>query len=115
MVRKAIEYLYKGRCMIHTAKATFDETTKQTSFSDSFSDEIPCRLSVRSFSPASDGKAAAVHQEIKLFLAPEVEIKAGARVIVTQNGKTDEYKAASAPAKYSNHQEINLRLVDDWA
>lgn len=115
MVRKAIEYLYKGRCIIHTAKATFDETTKQTSFSDSYSEEIPCRLSVRSSPPTSDGKAAAVQQEIKLFLAPEVEIKAGARVVVTQNGKTDEYKAAGEPVKYSNHQEVNLRLLDDWA
>ena len=114
--RKALERLYTGLCDITDQQEVFDPTTKQTSFeSVTVAQKQPCRLSYSSISQAVQGNAAAIQQVIKLFIAPEVIVKAGARVDVTQNGRTTSYKAAGQPAIYSNHQEIVLELAGDYA
>ena len=114
--RKAIERLYTGLCDIIDQQEIFDPETKQTSFeSVTVAQAQPCRLSYSNISQAVQGNAAAIQQVIKLFLSPEVIVKAGARVDVTQNGRTPSYKAAGQPAIYSSHQEIILELAGDYA
>lgn len=114
--RKAIERLYTGLCDIIDQQEIFDPETKQTSFeSVTVAQKQPCRLSYSNISQAVQGNAAAIQQVIKLFIAPEVVVKAGARVDVTQNGRTTSYKAAGQPAIYSNHKEIVLELAGDYA
>lgn len=116
MVRAAIESMYKGRCTITYQKEEFDATTKQTRFQDVvLASNKPCRLSYKSFTAAEQGSGAAkAAQSIKLFLAPEIEVEAGSRIIVTQNGRTVAYKASGQPAVYTNHQEIELEKADDY-
>lgn len=116
-VRKAIEGLYTGLCDITNQQEAFDPETGQTSFTETVAvTKQPCRLSYSGSAAAAQSESAAeVKQTIKLFIAPKVEVMAGARVAVTQNGRTTEYKAAGQPAVYSNHQEIILELADDWA
>ena len=116
-VRKAIESLYTGLCDIINQQEVLDATTGQTSFKEVVAvSKQPCRLSYSVITAATEGDSAAtVKQIIKLFIAPEIEVLPGARVAVTQNGRTTEYKAAGQPAVYSNHQEVILRLADDYA
>lgn len=116
-VRKAIESLYTGLCDIINQQEVTDATTGQTSFTEAVAvKQQPCRLSYSVITAATEGDSTAtVRQIIKLFIAPEIEVQPGARVAVTQNGRTTEYKAAGQPAVHSNHQEIILRLADDKA
>lgn len=116
-VRKAIESLYTGACDIINQQEVLDAVTGQTSFAEVIAvSQQPCRLSYSSITAAAQGDSATGKtQTIKLFIAPEIEVLAGARVAVTQNGRTTEYKAAGQPAVYSNHQEIIVELAGDYA
>ncbi|MDE3563871.1 hypothetical protein PV597_18395, partial [Clostridioides difficile] len=60
---------------------------------------------------ATDGKVAKLEQTIKLFISPEIEIKAGSKLII--NNK--EYVRSGESAIYPNHQEIILELLKDKA
>lgn len=117
MVRAALESLYKGRCDIVSQKEVFDPITKQTSFEDvKVITGQPCRLSFKTIAIAQEGNGATrLSQVIKVFIAPDIEVKAGSRLVITQNGKTAEYKASGEPALYSSHQEIVLELAGDFA
>lgn len=117
MVRAALESLYKGRCDIVSQKEVFDPVTKQTSFEDvKVVTGQPCRLSFKTITAVKqDTGAAQLTQIIKVFIAPDIEVKAGSRLVITQNGKTAEYKASGEPALYGSHQEIILELAGDFA
>ena len=116
-VRKAIESLYVGKCTITNSQAVFDPVTKRTTFQDVelVADE-PCRLSFSTVKEASQTSTVAnVSQVVKLFIRPELEIAAGSKITVTQNGRTTKNVASGAPEVHSNHQEIILTLEDDKA
>lgn len=117
MVRDVLESLYAGRCDIISQQEVFDPVTKQTSFeSVTVVANQPCRLSFKTITMAQEGTGATrLVQVIKVFMSPEIEVKAGSRLVITQNGKTTEYKASGEPAIYSNHQEIILELAGDFA
>ena len=53
--------------------------------------------------------------DIKLFLSPDIIVKAGSNITVTQAGKTTEYIASGIPAIYDTHQEIMLVLSKERA
>ena len=117
LVRKAIESLYHGKCTVVQRKSFFDEATKQTKLKDVniVSDE-PCKLSFASTRPTvQETGASSVSQGVKLFLAPEINIPPGCKIIVTQNGKTTTYQQSGETAIYTNHQEIKLELFTKWA
>ena len=59
--------------------------------------------------------AASLTQGTKLFLPPNVEIKAGSKIIVEQDGVKNAYSASGVPAVYPTHQEIILTLFERWA
>lgn len=117
MIRKAIESLYIGKCTITNAQEVFDPVTKRTAFKDVLIVESePCRLSFSSVKEASQTSTVAnVSQVVKLFIRPELDIKAGSKITVTQNGRTVRYVASGAPEVHSNHQEIILTIEDDKA
>ena len=68
----------------------------------------------RSAAVGSD-TGAAVTQGVKLFIAPEAEVKSGSKITVTQNGVTTEYSASGEAAVYESHKEIMLELWKGWA
>ena len=114
--RQAIESLYRGVCTITKYKPIFDETTKQTKFKEIVVlENQPCRLSFFSLKTTFQKQGASeVSQDVKLFLAPEIEISPGSKIIVTQNGKTQSYSKSGEAALYSSHQEIKLELWQKW-
>ena len=54
-------------------------------------------------------------QTIKLFIAPEIDIKPGSKIDVTHLGVTTSYKRSGNPAVYHTHQEIMLELWENYA
>ncbi|MGV8153424.1 MAG: hypothetical protein ACLKAO_03850 [Alkaliphilus sp.] len=114
--RKAIESLYSGLCTITEYQPSIDPTTGITSHNEvDVAASIKCRLSFKHVPVASEGSpASTATQRIKLFLAPELQVKPGSKITVTQNGVTIEYSRSSEPATYSTHQEIILEVFKGW-
>lgn len=115
--RKAIESLYDGTCTI-TEHMKIQKENKSTGFQDVVVLESePCRLSFKTISNTNqtDTAASAVVQIVKVFLAPEIQVKPGSKLTITQNGVTTEYKSSGEPAFYGTHQEIVLSLFEGWA
>lgn len=76
----------------------------------------PCKLSFESITTAIQTEAAVtISQAVKLFLSPDITIKPGSKLKVTQTGVTTEYSSSGVPAVYPTHQEIMLELFDGWA
>lgn len=114
--QKAIESLYCGKCDISVTRKTINLVTKQTEFTDDIIiTNQPCRLSYSSTSENKETRTAEKKQIIKLFLSPTINVPSGSKITVTQNGKTTKYKASSEPMMYSNHQEVELELLEQWA
>lgn len=115
-VRKAIESMYKDTCNVYEWQNTKDPVTHVNKSGEVLVHENKkCRLSFSSITVTSDGHAATQQQTIKLFIAPEIEIKPGSKISITHQGKTVDYKKSGVPAVYTNHQEIMLELFDKYA
>lgn len=115
--RKAIEAMYEGTCTITEYQKVKNED-KSTGFKDVVVLEgQPCRLSFKTINQTNqnDNGAASMAQVTKLFIAPEIQVKAGSKITVTQNGVVTEYKNSGKPAVYTTHQEIVLILFDRWS
>lgn len=116
MHKRALEETYDGKCTITNLESVKDPESKITSKKPVIiCEDQPCKLSIQS-SPAvgGEGAAAKTMQSIKLILSPDLAIKAGSRIVVTQNGITAEYKRSGVPAVYASHQEIELELAKEW-
>lgn len=114
--RTVLEQTYKGQCTVWVCQPDTDPVTKLT---DPKRETVvlenqPCRLSFASSPPASGSPAASAPQAIKLFLAPEVVIRAGSKIAVTQDDRTVVYASSGQPAIYASHQEIELMLWKGW-
>ncbi len=115
--RKAVESTYNGVCNITEYGSVRDGKSKITRHEETVTAEnLPCKLSFEKVAAAvQTDTGAAVAQGVKLFIAPEAEVKSGSKVVVTQNGVTDAYSASGQPAVYASHQEIMLELFRGWA
>lgn len=113
-VRNAIEATYIGLCDIYEFEKTrnldgstaFGETLVQSA--------VPCRLSKESLNAATKGDVAKISQSVKILLAPEVQILAGSKIVISQNGNVETYKRSGEPFVYSSHQEVMLELFDEF-
>lgn len=115
--RKAIELLYEHNCTIVEYQKVKDSVTKITGQKEVIVlENQSCKLSFSSIKGANQTESAAIAvQVVKLFIAPEITIKPGSKIIVTYNGITESYKNSGVPARYSTHQEIVLELFKGWA
>lgn len=110
--RKAIEMMYRDKCTIVEYQPVKDPVSKRTSNKEVVAlENQPCKLSYKNIASATDGKVAKLTQMIKLFISPNINIKAGSKLII--NNK--EYARSGEPAIYSNHQELLLELLEDKA
>jgi hypothetical protein len=115
--KKALESLWQGTCDVIIRQESTNPINKRIEFTEvSVYSNQPCKLSFKTItSTAENSNAALVTQAAKLFIAPEVNIPAGSKIIVTQNGKETTYEKSGEPAIYSNHQEVSLELFKGWA
>lgn len=115
--RKGIEMFYEHTCTVVEYGKTKDPVTKQTKFDEkTVLENQPCKLSFSTIKASDQTESVnQVQQIIKLFVAPEVEVKEGSKIIVTHNGKTSEYKNSGVPSIFPTHQEIVLEIFEGWA
>lgn len=116
--RKAQEALYyEGLCTIIEYQDVTDEETNITRQEEvTVIENQPCKLSFEKLNAVvQTDTAAAISQGTKLFIAPEVEVKGGSKIVVVQNGVTTEYSASGEAAVYPTHKEIMLELFRGWA
>ena len=115
--RRAQEATYEGLCTIYEYRDVTDEKTKLSSEEEvAVIEDQPCKLSFEKLNSVVQTETAAVQaQGVKLFLAPEIAVGSNSKIVVTQNGITNEYSASGIPAVYSTHQEITLELFRGWA
>ena len=101
--RKAIESTYSGVCTIIERRDVRDEKTKITRKNNEVVvvENQPCKLSFEKANAVSQTETAAVQsQGAKLFIAPEIAVKPGSKIIVKQNGATTVFSASGVPAVY---------------
>ena len=113
--RELFEKFYFGTCTITEKQKIVDGVTHKTEYRDvEILSNEPCRLSHTTKSTANkDGSVTAVTKQTTLYIAPEHNIKAGSKIIVTQNGVTTAYEKSGEPATYITHQSIPLSLWKD--
>lgn len=115
--RKAIEENhYDGTCTVTEHKKVTDEKTRISSYQDVvILEDRPCHLIFKTVTSTKQSEsAAAVEQATKLLISPDVTIKPGSKITVTQAGKTADYTYSGVPAFYPTHQEIMLELFERW-
>lgn len=112
--RRAIEQLYEGNCTIYEEQEVTDEDTNITS-TDTVAviENQPCKISFENLSTTSDSDNVAEQKiAVKLFLAPEIDVKPGSQIEVTHNEETVRYSNSGVAGKFYTHQEINLELEE---
>ena len=115
--RRAQEATYEGICTIYECRDVTDEKTKLSSEEEvAVIEDQPCKLSFEKLNSVVQTETTAVQaQGVKLFLAPEIAIESNSKIVVTQNGVTEEYSASGKSAIYPTHQEITLELFRGWS
>jgi hypothetical protein len=109
--------LWIGKATIYEYQPVTDPYTFQTTHDlvAVVTDE-PCRVSYnREQATNIQSGAAVISQSITLFIRPDLEVKEGSVIDVTQHGRTTRYKGSSKSALYTNHQEIVLDLYEENA
>ncbi len=114
--RKAIESLYTGACNIYEYVKYTDPETEETITEldpEPVYKDVPCKLSKKTITTTNQKEIAnAIQYSTVLFVAPEIKVKPGSKIAVTQNGVTREYEHSGEPFVYGTHQEIELKRVD---
>ncbi len=115
--RQAIESQYDGICDIIEYQKVKDPKTKKSNFIEKVvKEKQACKVSYEDIYVNTETETQSkVITKIKLFIAPELDIKPGSKIVVTQKGRTTEYKNSGDPAIYDTHQEIMLEKFKEWA
>lgn len=115
IVKSHVEKLYNGKCNIFLYENKQNSLGIDTTEKRLIYENIPCRLSFQSFPYSSQTETVdLLTQSVKLFLSPDIEVKAGSEIEVIQNGKKEIYNCSSQPAVYISHQEILVSLKGRW-
>lgn len=111
-LKREINSLYTGKAKVYdfVYEATERGAKVKSREPKLVLDDILCRLSYSSKVSTNQDTFGEVQQEIVLFCDPELVIKPGARIEVTQAGATETYECAGQAASYTSHQEIRLKL-----
>ncbi len=108
--KKDIMRLWNGVCSIYKFENTVDEYGITKCVKCTAAENVPCRFSYKTYKRDRAGEQGetvdALDKEVRLILGAEVEIEAGYRVEVTQNGVTRSFAAAGIPAVYGSHKEV---------
>lgn len=115
--RTHLETLYLDTCSIIEYRSVTDPETHITSPNQEVTahENVPCRVSHKSITPASSGDVPSIDLLSKLIINPDIQVKPGSKIIVTRNGVSTAYKCSGAPARYYTHQEIMLELLEGEA
>lgn len=114
--RNALFSSFSHSCIVFEFQETIN-SDGTTSFLEviSFSD-LPCKLSFSQSEISRDTSlASGVFLIATIFLPHDINIKTGSKFIVSHDDKISTFENSGVPLKFSTHQEIKLRLLDEWA
>ena len=117
LARKYLEKLHEGTCTITEFSNVYDPATHRTKpVKNVICEGVTCHLSYStSLAAKNTATVAAMDQNTTLFISPDITVKPGSIVEVTQAGRITEFEASGAPVVYPTHQEIGLTLTDKEA
>lgn len=112
--RPNIERMYRGTLTVHEWSVVTDPVTHV-----SYETEVvtvvdqPCMLSNTSTAPTTSAEGVpSVTKITKIFVAPDISIKEGSKLVVTQDGVTNTYERSGVPSVYPTHQEVSVNLIE---
>ncbi|CAH1202970.1 hypothetical protein PAECIP111891_02180 [Paenibacillus allorhizoplanae] len=111
--RAAIEMTYEGRCTVTELQLVKDPVTKVTGQQRVIAllDE-PCAVSQTALrGVTSTDTDNTIDYDAKLFISPDVSIRAGSEINVIQDGMDIRFQQVGKPFRYTTHQEIMLNEV----
>ncbi len=115
-VRKAVESLYFDSCTVYEYCQVINDN-KSTGFKEkAVIQDCPCKLSYETDANTSQSETADYKKQvIKLFMAPELIIKAGSRIDVKHLDRVLMFKCSGEPLIYPSHQEVMLTVYESKA
>ena len=122
MVGAALRRLWTDRCDIFVREPVRDSATGRVVFTERrVHADLPCRVSFRlSFETVSGVRevgdaAVAAGQTVKLFLAPEIEVPAGSKIVLRRGRHEMAFARTGVPAIFTGHQEVRMERFERWA
>ena len=119
MVRNPLARWWRDRCDIIVKEGHVDATTGRTVFVERvLQGDIACRVSFRmSFETLRAARAVGdfakeANQAVKLFLAPDVVVPEGSKVLVRHGGQVSTFGRSGVPAVFERHQEVRLERLE---
>jgi len=82
--------------------------------------DLPCRMSYRlSFETVSGVRdvgdaAVAAGQAVKLFLAPEIVVPVGSKIVLRRGNQEMVFARTGMPAVFGMHQEVRMERFERW-
>lgn len=112
--RPHIERMYRGTLTIHEWELVTDPVTHISSEVETITvTDQPCLLSNTSTAPTTSADGIpSVTKITKIFVAPDIVIKEGSKLVVTQDGVTNTYERSGIPSVYPTHQEVSVNLME---
>lgn len=114
--RKALERLWRDRCWVYVQEESTDPATNLTDFEEKpLFENQPCKLFFSTLSATSGDELPVVAQVVKLFLAPELEVPPGSKIVIQRSDREFTFTRSGEPGVFSDHQEILLEQFKGWA
>ena len=112
--RPHIERMYRGILTIHEWTLVTDPDTHISSEVESIVvEDQPCLLSNTSTAPTTSAEGIPSATKVtKIFVAPDIIIKEGSKLVVTQDGVTNTYERSGIPSVYPTHQEVSVNVIE---
>ena len=98
------EVMYDSVCNIKRYETKGLESGISTKELKEVHSQIKCRISYESDSANEESETLyEINRRIKVFLPIETDIKSGDILVITRNGKSEKFEAASKGEKHTEH------------
>lgn len=121
-IRGAVEELYTCRCSVYEREEYKDEAGITRHREISVLQNVPCRISYSTgmlFNKLNSGKedidAVRNKQYVKIFTAPDILIRPGSKIAVTNEKGEHVYYHSGERAEYMSHNEILVENFKGWS
>ena len=122
VVGTALRRFWTDHCDVFVRESARDAGTGRDVFTERrIYADLPCRVSFRlSFETVNGVRdvgdaAVSAGQAVKLFLAPEVVVPAGSKIVVRRRGHEMTFIRSGVPAVFEGHQEVRMERFTQWA
>ena len=107
------EVMYDSVCDIKRYETKRLESGISTKELKEVHSQIKCRISYESDGANEESETLyEINRRIKVFLPIETDIKSGDILVITRNGKSEKFEAASKGKAYRTHLEVEVKPTD---